>query len=82
MRIASISALLSLALLTGCMTLQADIPEDVIRVHAAAEHDIELAAMCSHEGKTYSEGAITCMAEQRMTCDPDGRWIAAADGGC
>ncbi len=76
MRTVSLLALLPLSILTGCMTLQADIPEDVIRVHAAAEHDIELAAVCSHEGKTYSEGAVTCMAEQRMTCDPAGRWVA------
>ena len=72
--------LLALLPLTGCMTLQAEIPEDVIRRHAATEHDLELAASCAHEGKRYSEGAIACMADQRMTCDPSGRWVSS--GGC
>jgi hypothetical protein len=75
------SSLLALALtpLSGCMTLHADVPEEVIRRHVSQEEGIDLSAICSHEGKTYSEGAIACMAKQRMTCDPGGRWVKNGD---
>lgn len=73
-------SLLALATLTGCLSLHADVPEAVIRHHIAHEEGIDLGAICSHEGKTYSEGAITCMAAQRMVCDPTGRW--AQNGDC
>ena len=79
MRIVAIS-LLVLAPLTGCLTLHANVPEDAVRRHIAKEEGIELAAICSREGKSYSEGAVACMAEQRMTCDPAGRWVK--DGTC
>ncbi len=79
MRSAVIS-LLALAALPGCVNLHADVPEDVVRRHIAEEEGIELAAVCSQEGRTFSEGAVVCMADQRMTCDPSGRWVAK--GGC
>ena len=41
---------------------------------------IELASICSYEGKSFSEGAVACMAERRMTCAATGRWVP--DGGC
>ncbi len=79
MRTVAIS-LLALATLSGCITLHADIPEDVVRRHIAREDGVDLGAICSHEGKSFSEGAIACMAERRMTCDPTGRWVK--DGAC
>jgi len=74
MRIATHSLLALATLTTGCLSLHADIPEDVIRRHSALEDGIELGAICSLEGKGYSEGAVACMAGQLMTCDPAGRW--------
>ena len=71
--------LLALTTLTGCMSLHAKIPEDVVRRHAAREHGVELASVCSHEGKSFSEGAVACMAGGRMTCDPSGRWVRNGD---
>ena len=79
MRIVSIS-LLALATLTGCVSLHADVPDEVVRRHLAHEEGIELAALCSHEGRSFSEGAAACMAARRMTCDPTGRWVP--DGDC
>ena len=79
MRIVAIS-LLALAPLSGCVSLHANLPDEVVRRHIAREEGIELGALCSHEGRSYSEGAIACMAERRMTCDPTGRWIG--DGSC
>ena len=78
MRIAAVS-LLAVATLTGCMTLHAQIPEDVVRLHAASEHGVDVGASCANEGKHYSEGALACMAGQRMTCDPSGRWSPSGD---
>ena len=74
MRNLAVSLLASTTLLTGCFSVHAAIPEDVVRRHAAREDGIEVGAICSHGGLTYSEGAIACMAEQRMTCDATGRW--------
>ncbi len=79
MRITAIS-LLALATQSGCVALHAEVPEEVVRHHIAREEGIELAAVCSHEGRSFSEGAIACMAERRMTCDPTGRWVS--DGSC
>ena len=79
MRIATIS-LLGLVTLTGCMTLHADVPAEVVRYHMVHEEGFDIGAICSHEGRTFSEGAIACMAAQRMTCDPTGRWTQ--DGSC
>ena len=79
MRIFALS-LFALAALSGCMTLHANVPEEVVRQHVARKEGIELAAICSHEGRSFSEGAIACMAERRMTCDPTGRWTP--DGSC
>ena len=66
--------LLSVVGLTGCISLHADVPEDVVRRHMAREDGVEIGAICSHEGQTFSEGAIVCMSSQRMTCDANGRW--------
>lgn len=82
MRIVAISilALTGLTGLTGCVSLHAKVPEELIRQHAVHEDGMDLAAICSHRGKKYSEGAIACMAGARMTCDPKGRWVR--DGDC
>ena len=71
--------LLALAGLTGCVSLQAQIPEEAILHHMAHEEGIEVAALCSHAGQRYSEGAVACMEGQRMSCDPSGRWVAGGD---
>ena len=71
---------LAAAALTGCMTLHADVPDEVVRHHIAREEGIEIAAVCPHAGQRYSEGALACMADQRMRCDTNGRWIQA--GAC
>ena len=78
MRIFAIS-LLALVSLTGCMTFHAHIPEEMVR-HMARKDGVELGSICVHEGQSYSEGASICMAERRMTCDPNGRWVQ--DGAC
>ena len=72
--------LLALAAPTGCMFLHANIPEEAVRRHLAHEEGIELAAICSHEGRSFSQGAIACKAAQRMTCDATGSWVQ--DGSC
>ena len=79
MRVIAIS-LLSVTILSGCVSLHADVPEEAIRHHLAHEEGIELASTCSYEGKRFSEGAIACMAERSMTCAPTGRWLQ--NGGC
>ncbi len=76
MRIVAISSL-ALATLGGCVTLHADLPEEMVRQMAREDG---VGATCSQDGKSFSEGAIVCMAEQRMTCDPTGRWVQ--DGSC
>ena len=73
MRIVAISVL-ALTAFSGCMTLHADLPEEMVR-HLARKDGVDLSAICSHEGRNFSEGAIVCMAARRMTCDPTGRWI-------
>ena len=73
MRIVAIS-ILALTAFSGCLTLHADLPEEMVR-HIASEDGVELSAICSHEGRSFSEGAIVCMAARRMTCDPTGRWV-------
>ena len=74
MRIVAIS-LFALTTLSGCLSLHANLPEDVVRRHIAHEEGVELGAICSQEGKSFSEGAIVCMAKRSMTCDPTGRWV-------
>lgn len=74
MRIVAIS-LFALVSLTGCLTFHADVPADAVRQHMAREDGIELGAICSHEGRSFSEGATLCMAERRMVCDPRARWV-------
>ena len=64
----------TLATLTGCVSVQADVPEEVVR-HMARQDGVDLGATCSQDGKRFSEGAISCMANQRMVCDPAGRWV-------
>ena len=78
MRIVAIS-LLALATQSGCMSLHANIPEEAIRRHMAHEDGVELGAICSQEGQSFSEGALVCMAKQRMTCDATGRWVQNGD---
>ena len=79
MRIVAIS-LLALTTLSGCLSLHANLPEEAVLRHMAHEDGIELGAFCSQAGQSFSEGAIVCMANQRMTCDPTGRWVK--DGEC
>ncbi len=79
MRMAAI-ALLALVPLAGCFSVHAHVPEDVVRWHVAREEGVELGAICSYEGRSFSEGAVACMAERRMSCGPDGSWVP--DGTC
>ena len=78
MRIVAIS-FLALFTLSGCLTVQAELPEDMVR-HIAREDGVELGAICSHEGRSFSEGANVCMTGRRMVCDENGRW--EQDGDC
>ena len=73
MHIVAIS-LLALSALSGCVSLHADLPEEMVR-HIARRDGVELSAICSHEGQSFSEGAIVCMAKRRSICDPTGRWV-------
>ncbi len=73
MRTVAIS-LLALATLSGCVSLHAELPEELVR-HIAREDGVKLSAICSHEGRSFSEGAIVCMAKRRMSCNPTGRWV-------
>ncbi len=77
-RIATLSAVALFTL--GCISLHADVPAEAVRHHLAQENGIDLAAICSYAGETFSEGAVTCMASRRMSCSPDGRWVQ--DGHC
>ena len=77
MRIVAIP-ILALATLSGCLTLHADLPEEMVR-HIAREDGVELGSICSHEGQSFSEGAIVCMAMRRLTCDPTGRRLEQGD---
>ena len=78
MRVLAIS-LLALATFSGCLAIHANLPEEMVR-HLAREDGVELGAICSHNGKSFSEGAVVCMANRRMTCDPSERWVQ--DGNC
>ena len=70
---------LAVATLSGCVSLHAAVPEDVVRQHAVHEDGLDLPSICQMGGQSYSEGALACMAEQRMSCDASGRWIPAGD---
>ncbi len=72
MRIVAISVL-ALAAFTGCITLHAEVPEEMVR-HIAREDGVELGAICSHEGRKFSEGSVVCMSKRQMICDPHERW--------
>ena len=61
----------------GCFSLHAHVPGDVVRQHVARENGVELGAICSHEGDSYSEGAVVAMGEREMACDAQGRWTPA-----
>jgi hypothetical protein len=78
MRVVALT-LFALTTLTGCVALHANLPDDMVR-HVARRDGVELGAVCSLDGRSFSEGAVACMAKQRMTCDPNGRW--AKDGAC
>jgi len=69
-----IIAVATIATLSGCMSLHADLPERMVR-HIAREDGVELPAICSHEGQIYSEGAAVCMTGRRMICDATERWV-------
>jgi len=71
---------LALTSLGGCMTLQAKVPEDAVR-QMARKDGADLAAICSHDGRSFSEGAMLCMTGHRMSCDSKGRWIEQGDCG-
>lgn len=79
MRTVAIS-LFALFALAGCVSLHANVPEEMVW-HMARRDGMELGAICSQAGETFSEGAVVCMASQRMVCDATGRWIGA-NGGC
>ena len=79
MRIIAMS-LLALTTLSGCLALHADLPAEAVLRHMAREDGVEMGAICSQEGQSFSEGAIVCMAKRRMTCDPTARWVE--DGAC
>ena len=79
MRTVAVS-LLALVTLSGCVAFHAHLPEDAVRRHMAREDGVEMGAICSHGGQTYSEGAIACMDAQRVVCYASGRW--AAEGPC
>ena len=72
-------SLLTLVALTGCISLHAELPEEMVR-HIAREDGVDLGAICSHNGQSFSEGATLCMANRRMTCDRAERWVH--DGTC
>lgn len=67
---------------TGCMTLHAQLPEDAVRHHMAREEGLDLPALCTLDGRNFSEGALVCTAGHRMTCEAPGRWVEAEGPGC
>ena len=69
--------LLAVVATSGCMTLHAKDPEDAVR-QMAREDGVDVAALCSHDGRGFSEGAIVSMEGRRMTCNETGRWVPAA----
>ena len=73
------AAVVAVSLLCGCMSVHAQIPEDMVR-HYARKEGADVGAICSHGGQSYSEGAIVCMGDRLMVCDPVGRW--ASESGC
>ena len=73
MRIIAISTL-ALAPLSGCLSLHADLPREMV-AHIAREDGVDLGAICSNDGRSFSEGAVVCMAKRSMVCDPTGRWV-------
>ena len=70
---------LALIPLTACFSLQAQIPEEMVR-QMARKDGVDLGAICSFNGKSYSEGAIACMETERMVCSEGDRWVR--DGTC
>ena len=58
---------------------RAKLPEEMDG-HVARGGGVGIGATCSQGGESYTEGTISCMAGQRMTCDPTGRWVQ--DGSC
>ena len=71
---------LALAALGGCMSVHAKVPEDAVR-QMARKDGADLAAICSHDGRSFSEGAMLCMTGHRMICDTAGRWIDQGECG-
>lgn len=74
MRTITIS-LFALLTLGGCMSFRANVPAEVVRQYARKD-GMDVAAVCDQAGKSFSEGAIVCMADREMTCDDAGRWVA------
>jgi len=62
MRIVAIS-ILALVTLSGCMTVHAYLPDEMVR-HIARKDGVELGAICSHEGRSFSEGAVAFLTLQ------------------
>lgn len=71
--------LMALVALGGCMSLHANVPEEVVRQYARKD-GMDVAASCAQDGRSFSEGAVVCMADRRMTCDESGRWTQS--GAC
>ncbi len=78
MRFVPISLLALLPMLGGCVSVQAQLPENLVR-QLARQDGVEISGVCSFSGQSYSEGAIACMEGQRLTCDAEGRWVAGGD---
>ena len=72
-------SILALTTLAGCVSVHANLPEEMVR-HVARQDGVDLGAICSHSGESFSEGANACMSGRRMVCDPTGRWVQ--DGDC
>jgi hypothetical protein len=78
MRTLTIS-LIGLFALSDCVSLHAEVPDEVIRHHIARKEGIEIGAICSHESRHYSERAVACRASQRMTCSTAGRCVSLGE---
>ena len=41
--------------------------------------EVQMGAVCVHDGKPYSAGAVRCMEGQRMRCKASEGWTQAGD---
>lgn len=74
-----VSLIALIAFISGCMSLRANVPEEVVRGYARKD-GVEIAASCARDGRSYSEGAVVCMVDRRMACSGSGRWVN--EGSC